>query len=58
LKVIGRPLRAAQGGLVYHALNRANGRLAIFEDDNDFAGFERVLAEAVNRCTMRLLPIA
>jgi hypothetical protein len=38
---MGRPLRAAQGGLVYHTLNRANARLTIFEDDGDFAALER-----------------
>jgi putative transposase len=50
-----RPPRAAEGGLVYHALNRANARLAIFEADEDYAAFERVLAEAVARYDMRLL---
>ena len=52
---MGRPLRAAQGGLVYHTLNRANARLAIFADEGDYAAFERALAEAVTRCHMRLL---
>jgi putative transposase len=52
---MGRPLRVAEGGLVYHALNRANARLTIFEDDGDYAAFERVLAEAVDRHAMRLL---
>ena len=41
--------------MIYHALNRANGRLALFEDDGDYAAFVRVLAEAVARDTMRLL---
>src|SRR5690348_9912964 len=50
-----RPLRQAQGGLIYHALNRANARLAIFDDDGDYAAFERVLAEALTRHDMRLL---
>ena len=39
LDSMGRPLGAAQGGLVYHTLNRANARLTIFEGDGDFAGF-------------------
>jgi putative transposase len=51
---MGRPPRAAQGGLVYHTRNRANARLAIFADDDDFAAFDRNLAEAVARCDMRL----
>jgi putative transposase len=52
---MGRPLRAAQGGLVYHTLNRANARLTIFDDDGDFAAFEGILADAVTRYAMRLL---
>jgi putative transposase len=50
-----RPRRAAEGGLLYHALNRANARLAIFETDEDYAAFERVLAQAIARFDMRLL---
>jgi putative transposase len=52
---MGRPLRAASGGLVYHALNRANGRLTLFGKDGDYEAFLRVLAEAVPRVEMRLL---
>src|SRR4051812_5594584 len=52
---MGRTLRAAEGGLIYHALNRGNARLAIFDDDGDYDTFERVLAEAVPRYAMRLL---
>jgi putative transposase len=52
---MGRPLRNAEGGLIYHALNRANARLAIFDGDADYAAFERVLAQAVARHEMRLL---
>lgn len=52
---MGRPPRAAEGGLVYHALNRANARLKIFENDADYEAFVGVLSEAVDRSTMRLL---
>ncbi len=52
---MGRPPRAAEGGLIYHALNRANARLAIFDDDGDYLAFERILAEAVALHRMRLL---
>src|SRR5436305_551738 len=52
---MGRPHRAADGGYVYHVLNRANGRLPIFEDEEDYEAFERVLVEAVERTEMRLL---
>lgn len=45
----------APGGLVYHVLNRANGRLPIFEKNEDYEAFERVLAQAVQRVDIRLL---
>jgi putative transposase len=52
---MGRPKRAADGGLVYHVLNRANARMTIFEKDEDYAAFEQVLEEAVERTQTRLL---
>ena len=52
---MGRPHRAAQGGYVYHVLNRANARMKIFRDDADYEAFERVLLEAVERTETRLL---
>ena len=52
---MGRPKRAADGGLIYHVLNRSNARMPIFENDGDFEAFERVLAEAVERTQTRLL---
>ena len=50
-----RPRRAAQVGLIYHALNRANARLALFDDDDDYAALEQVLQQAVAHFDMRLL---
>ena len=41
--------------IVYHVLNRANGRLRIFKKAGDFEAFERVLAEGLSRFPMRLL---
>jgi len=52
---MGRPKRAADGGLVYHVLNRANARMPIFEKPEDYAAFERVLEEAVERTKTRVL---
>jgi putative transposase len=52
---MARTPRAAEGGFIYHALNRGNARLAIFDDEGDYDAFERVLAEAVSRYAMRLL---
>ncbi|MGO9913976.1 MAG: transposase [Isosphaeraceae bacterium] len=52
---MGRPHRAAEGGYIYHVLNRANARMTIFEDGGDYQAFETVLAEAVARTELRLL---
>jgi putative transposase len=52
---MGRALRATAGGLVYHVLNRANGRLPLFEKDGDYRAFERVLAQARDYCAVPLL---
>jgi len=52
---MGRPLRASQGGWVYHVLNRANARQPIFDKPEDYEAFERILAEGVERYDMRLL---
>lgn len=46
---MGRPNRAADGGLVYHVLNRGNVGMTIFEKDDDFEAFEKILEEAVAR---------
>lgn len=53
---MGRPLRADSGGLVYHALNRGNGRATIFHNDGDYQAFERILEEALEHVKgMRLV---
>jgi putative transposase len=44
-----RQARNAPGGLVYHVLNRANGRLRLFKKPDDFLAFERVLLLAHER---------
>ncbi len=41
---MGRPLRTAAGGVVYHVLNRANARIQIFEKPKDYEALERTLA--------------
>ena len=43
---MGRPLRAAVGGLIYHVLNRANARATLFAKPDDYHAFVGVLAEA------------
>src|SRR5215211_2140173 len=50
-----RTARVAPGGYVFHVLNRGNRRGQIFDDDGDFAAFERVLAETLVLVPLRLL---
>ena len=50
-----RHARIAPGGIVYHCLNRGNGRSALFRKPADYDAFERVLAEAMQRFPTRLL---
>ena len=50
-----RRARSIQGGLVYHVLNRSNGRQRIFRKEADYAAFERVLEEAFEREPLRIL---
>jgi len=52
---MGRPKRAAEGGIVYHVLNRANARMTIFRKDADYEAFERIVEQALERVEMRLL---
>jgi putative transposase len=52
---MGRALRAAVGGMVYHVLNRANGRATLFHKDGDYEAFERILEEAGSYCAVPLL---
>jgi putative transposase len=53
---MGRSLRVTEPGLAYHVLNRRVMRLPLFEKDEDYLAFERVLAEALDRPdTPRLL---
>jgi putative transposase len=41
--------------LIYHVLNRANGRRTIFRKPADFDAFEEILGQAIERFEMRLL---
>ena len=52
---MGRSKRVDVGGYVYHVLNRANGRENLFADADDFAAFEKILAQAMDRVPVRLL---
>jgi len=50
-----RAPRFSEGGTVYHVLNRANRRLALFECDEAYELFLDVLAAAQRRVAMRTL---
>ena len=50
-----RTARNAPGGLIYHVLNRANGRLRLFKKEEDFLAFERVMKLAFERFPIRVL---
>ena len=52
---MGRPLRKAFGGVVYHVLNRANQKATMFSSRGDYEAFERGLAEAQTMVDMRVL---
>ena len=50
-----RTNRVAPGGVIFHCLNRGNDRRQIFDDDGDFAAFERVLQATIEIVPIRLL---
>jgi len=51
---MARSKRITLGGIVYHVLNRANGKLTIFRSVGEFKAFERILAEGIQRFDMRM----
>jgi putative transposase len=52
---MARRQRGADGGYVYHVLNRAVGRATLFDKPADYAAFEKVLRQAHERFGTRLL---
>jgi len=55
---MSRGPRQAPGGIVYHVLNRGVARLPLFDKPADYDAFLRVLAEALDECSMRVLAFA
>ena len=49
-----RRARIAPGEIIYHALNRANGRGQLFDKPEDYAAFERIMVAAMRRSPIRL----
>ena len=52
---MARQARVAVGDVVYHIINRANGREQIFSTDAEYAHFESLLLEGVRLTGMRIL---
>lgn len=50
-----RKARNTPAGYVYHIINRADGRIALFRKEADYAAFERVMLAAHQRVPLRLL---
>lgn len=50
-----RTARAAQGGLIYHVLNRGNDRKQIFHEDADYAAFIKLLVLGRERAEISVL---
>ena len=50
-----RRTRSIAGGMACHVLNRAVGRLTLFEEAEDYEAFERVLEQARERESLRIL---
>jgi hypothetical protein len=44
--------------MIYHVLNRGNGRMRIFHKAGDYEAFERVLAEGLKRYPVELPTVA
>lgn len=53
--VMPRTARSTEGGMIYHVLNRGNGRRWLFRKGGDYEAFERVLAEGMERYPVELL---
>ena len=49
MRHVPRTARSARTGVVYHVLDRGNGRSDLFHKPGDFDAFLRVLAEALHR---------
>ena len=49
-----RTRRAAVGGVIYHVLNRGNGRMQIFRKPGDYEAFLDLMAEAQERARVEL----
>jgi putative transposase len=49
-----RTARVTPGGMVFHVLNRGVGRRPLFDNEGDYDAFERIIAETLDKCPMRI----
>ena len=49
-----RPSRADEAGGLYHAWNRGNSRTEIFRKEEDYAAFERILSEGLQKSDVQI----
>ncbi len=52
---MARATRAVETGVIYHVLNRGNGRMTLFHKDEDFLAFEKVLGQGLEHWPVDLL---
>ena len=50
-----RTARLIEAGMIYHVLNRGNGRMRLFHKAEDYDAFERVIIEGLARYPVDLL---
>ena len=52
---MGRSPRADEAGGIYHALNRGNAKSSIFFKEQDYAAFDRIVSEALEKFPVHLI---
>jgi putative transposase len=52
---MARQHRNAPGGVVYHVMNRGSRKGVLFETDDDYIAFERLVSEALEVRPMRII---
>lgn len=50
-----RSQRIIEDNVIYHVLNRANGRMQIFDHEKDYLAFEKIIFEAKNKYPVDIL---
>ncbi len=55
MEAMPRSARIAPGGMVYHVINRAVGKMRLFRDEGDFPAFHKIIRDTLQRIPTRLL---